>query len=78
LESYLRIAADILGILPDGVALLGADDRIRYANATLGHLCGRSVAELEGAPIDDLLVFQPDSPERAELRTSTERSCPCR
>ena len=71
LESYLRIAADILGILPDGVALLGADDRIRYANATLGHLCGRSVAELEGAPIDDLLVFQPDSPERAELRTST-------
>jgi len=71
LEAYLRIAAEILGILPDGVALLGADGRIRFANASLAKLCGRIAEVLAGTAIDELLVRHPDQPERIELRTAS-------
>jgi signal transduction histidine kinase len=76
LETYLRIAAEILGILPDGVALLGADERIRFANTSLAKLCGRTADELAGTPIDELLVRHPDQPERIELRTAAGKSLP--
>jgi len=70
LDAYLRIAAEILGILPDGVALLGSDERIRFANPSLAKLCGRAAEELAGTGIDELLVRHPDAPERIELRTA--------
>jgi two-component system NtrC family sensor kinase len=70
LDAYLRIAAEILGILPDGVALLGSDERIRFANPSLAKLCGRAADELAGTAIDELLVRHPDAPERIELRTA--------
>ena len=69
MEAYLRIAAEILGILPDGVALLGADERIRFANPSLAKLRGQSAEELAGTAIDELLVPHPDQPERIGLRT---------
>ena len=70
MDAYLGIAAEILGILADGVALLGSDERIRFANPSLAKLCGRAADELAGTAIDELLVGHPDAPERIELRTA--------
>ena len=46
-------AAEILAMLPDGVAMLRADERIRSANEGLARLAERSVEELEDTPIGD-------------------------
>jgi signal transduction histidine kinase len=71
-----KIATEMLEILPDGVALLGIDERIRIANPSLGKLCGRPAEELVGAAIGELLVADESQPERAELRTATGVALP--
>jgi signal transduction histidine kinase len=48
-------APEILAILPEGVALLRLDGRIRSANAGLARLAGAAARELEGRPIDTLV-----------------------
>ena len=74
LSSY-RIE-DILGIVPDGVALLDASGRIRLANASLGKLCGRPAEALAGTAINELLVWSAEHADRAELRTSAGLGMP--
>ncbi|NNL65851.1 MAG: PAS domain-containing protein [Myxococcales bacterium] len=48
-------AREILATLPDGVALLRLDGRIRAANPGLARLVGRSTRDLEGADMARLL-----------------------
>jgi PAS domain S-box-containing protein len=48
-------AAQILAILPDGVALLRLDGRIRWVNAGLARLSGVAAGELEGRAIGELI-----------------------
>ncbi len=63
-----HVAGEILEALPDGVALLHADGRIRLANQGLARMCGVAVARLEGIPVGRLLTWRPGEPERGELR----------
>ena len=56
-------ADQILATLPDGVALLRPDGRIRMANPGLANISGCPIAALRDAPIERLL---PDAPARAE------------
>ena len=56
-------AAEILAMLPDGVAMLRADERIRSANEGLARLAERSVEELEDTPIGELLSWSFESEE---------------
>jgi signal transduction histidine kinase len=60
-------AAEILAMLPDGVALLRPDDRIRSANAGLARLAERTPEELEDTPIGELLSWSFDSAEFDEV-----------
>ena len=71
-----HVANEILEILPDGVALLHADDRIRLANNALGRLCGFSAARLEGVAIGDLLSESADGADRSELRGASGQPVP--
>ena len=71
-----QIADEMLAILPDGVALVGSDERIRVANASLGALCERPAKQLVGCRIDELLVPDPSTTERAELRTASGARVP--
>jgi signal transduction histidine kinase len=48
-------ASEILAILPEGVALLRLDGRIRSANAGLARLAGVPAHELEGRPVATLV-----------------------
>jgi signal transduction histidine kinase len=48
------LADEILSALPDGVALVQADRRIRRANPALRRLSGRSREQLEGLDLDAL------------------------
>jgi len=56
-------APEILSILPEGVALLRLDGRIRSANPGLARLAGVSTRELEGRPIETLLGIRPTPDE---------------
>lgn len=49
-------ASEILAILPEGVALLRLDGRIRSANAGLASLAGDSPRALEGRPVASLIA----------------------
>lgn len=49
-------ASEILAILPEGVALLRLDGRIRSANAGLARLAGVPARELEGRPVETLVA----------------------
>lgn len=60
-------ATEILETLPDGVALLRSDDRIRSANNGLTQLSGRSAEELEDLPIGELLSWSFDADEFDEV-----------
>ena len=58
-------AREILATLPDGVALLRLDGRLRTANPGLARLVGRSTRDLEGTDMRILLPdvrFDPDEP----------------
>lgn len=48
-------ASEILAILPEGVALLRLDGRIRSANAGLASLAGETPRALEGRPVASLI-----------------------
>ena len=60
-------AAEILSMLPDGVALLRPDDRIRIANAGLARLADCSPEELADMPIGELLSWGFESEEFDEV-----------
>jgi signal transduction histidine kinase len=64
-------ADEILAVLPDGIALLRADGRIRSANAGLARLAGRSGEELEGLGLAAL--FEAPAPELAAAREGSAR-----
>jgi signal transduction histidine kinase len=66
-----EVANEILEILPDGVALLGCDERIRIANPSLARLCGCRAEELEGVAIAERLIWNPEQPGVAELREAS-------
>jgi signal transduction histidine kinase len=71
-----EVANEILEILPDGVALLGRDERIRIANPFLARLCGCTVEELAGVAIGERLVWNPEQPDVAELREADGKLLP--
>jgi len=50
-----RFAREILETLPDAVALVRSDGRIRSTNERLAQLSGRAASELPGTCIDELL-----------------------
>ena len=58
--------AEILGILPDGVALVGEDGRIRLANEGLARLCEASPLDLEGLPVARVLQWDGDADSSQE------------
>src|SRR5262245_30911458 len=64
-------ADQILAALPDGVALLHADGRIRSANAALARLAGRSGEELE--TLELAALFEAPAPELADGRGGSAR-----
>ncbi len=65
-------AREILDALPDGVALLRLDGRVRSANGGLARLLGTSAAALEGARVADLLAVSPLEPPREVEELETE------
>ncbi len=48
-------AAEILETLPDGVAMLRLDGRIRYGNSALAKLLGRPSSQLDGLDVRELI-----------------------
>jgi signal transduction histidine kinase len=56
-----QFAPEILAMLPDGVAMLRIDERIRSANEGFARLAGRSVEELEDMPIGEILSWSFES-----------------
>ena len=64
-----HVANEILEILPDGVALLDGEDRIRLANPSLARLCGCSPERLEGVAFGEIVAPGAGGPDpHAELR----------
>ncbi len=57
-------AREILETLPDGVALLRLDGRIRSANDGLARLAGMPTEQLSGLPVSILLTPSPAPPAR--------------
>jgi PAS domain S-box-containing protein len=48
-------AGEILETLPDGVAMLRLDGRIRYGNSAMAKLLGRSTSQLDGLDVRELI-----------------------
>jgi signal transduction histidine kinase len=67
-------SGDILRLLPDGVAMLRPDGRIRSANEGLARLSAHPVHRLEGLPVSELLTWSFESSGHdevdCELRTA--------
>jgi signal transduction histidine kinase len=65
---------EILRLLPDGVAMLRPDGRIRAANEGLARLAAQSVQRMDGMPVSELLTWSFDSADHdevdCELRTA--------
>jgi len=55
-------ASEILEALPDGVAMLRLDGRIRYGNSTMAKLLGHSTSELDGLDVRELIDGLRDYP----------------
>ena len=62
-----QFASEILATLPDGVALVRLDGRIRAVNAKLAQLAKRTPDELIGSPLEQLVI------EPAEAAAGAER-----
>ena len=62
-----QFASEILATLPDGVALVRLDGRIRAANAKLAQLAKRAPDDLLGRPVSELVI------EPAEAAAGAER-----
>jgi len=69
-------AQEILDTLPDGVALLRLDGRLRSANAALARLLGTLPEALEGVQVADLLAASPVEPPREVEELETELTPP--
>lgn len=65
---------EMLSILPEGVALLGMDGRIRTANEALARLVGTSIEGVLGRSVTDLVPEAPVDPPR-EVRDVETRLC---
>jgi len=65
--SPRQFASEILATLPDGVALVRLDGRIRALNAKLAQLAKRTPSDLLGSPLDELVI------EPAEAAAGAER-----
>jgi PAS domain S-box-containing protein len=67
-------SGDILRLLPDGVALLRPDGRIRSSNEGMMRLSGHDERHLEGMPVSELLTWSFElsgqDEEDCELRTA--------
>jgi signal transduction histidine kinase len=63
--SPRQFASEILDTLPDGVALVRLDGRIRAVNAKLAQLAQRPAAELVGRPLAELIA-EPAAAEGGE------------
>ena len=67
-------SAEILRLLPDGVAMLRPDGRIRAANEGLARLAAQPVQRMDGMPVSELLTWSFDSADHdevdCELRTA--------
>jgi signal transduction histidine kinase len=59
-------AAEIVGILPDGVALVRPDQRIRWVNEGLVRLSGRRAEQLVGMHVGDLVTWSFETSEADE------------
>lgn len=64
-------AREILETLPDGVALVHPDGRVRSANARLAQITAMSVAELDGVRLEERL----EGWNRAEVPEGAEHEC---
>jgi signal transduction histidine kinase len=58
---------EILRLLPDGVAMLRTDGRIRAANEGLARLAGRPIDRLDDMPVSELLTWSFDSADQEEV-----------
>jgi len=78
LLSPAAFAREILATLGDGVALLYADGRIRFANRALAQQSGVSAQQLQGRPIEELIpgVLEAAGATPAELDLVTEDGAP--
>jgi signal transduction histidine kinase len=65
--SPRQFAGEILATLPDGVALVRLDGRIRALNARLAQLARRAPKDLLGSPLEQLVI------EPAEAAAGAER-----
>jgi signal transduction histidine kinase len=65
--SPRQFASEILATLPDGVALVRLDGRIRAINAKLAQLAKRAPSHLLGSPLEQLVI------EPAEAAAGAER-----
>ena len=65
--SPRQFASEILATLPDGVALVRLDGRIRALNAKLAQLAKRAPGDLLGSPLEQLVI------EPAEAAAGAER-----
>jgi len=71
-----QVANEIFEILPDGVALIDNEERIRLVNPSLARLCGCSIGRLVDAPFAGLIGAVDGDPEFAELRGPEGRRLP--
>ena len=69
--SPRQFASEILATLPDGVALVRLDGRIRALNAKLAQLAKRAPDDLLGRPLDELVI---EPAEAAARRRARERA----
>ena len=58
---------EILRLLPDGVAMLRTDGRIRAANEGLARLAGRRIDRLDDMHVSELLTWSFDSADQEEV-----------
>jgi signal transduction histidine kinase len=65
------LADEVLSALPDGIALVRADRRIRRANPALARLAGRAREQLEGLHLDSL--FEAPAPALAPGHQASAR-----
>jgi PAS domain S-box-containing protein len=68
-------AAEILEALPDGVAMLRLDGRIRYGNSAMAKLLGHPTSELDGLDVRELVHGLRDHPIDELTELECDFSC---